>query len=158
MVCLSPLEAYYSKELNRTGKRSLVFDKREALSGVPINVPCGQCIGCRLQKSLDWAVRCVHEKSLHEESSFVTLTYDDEHLPKNGSLVYRDFQLFMKRLRKEFAPTNIRFYMCGEYGETFSRPHYHACLFNCFFPDRKRIPGGNSGSPLYLDSVIDGFV
>ena len=71
MVCLSPLEAYYSKELNRTGKRSLVFDKREALSGVPINVPCGQCIGCRLQKSLDWAVRCVHEKSLHEESSFV---------------------------------------------------------------------------------------
>ena len=115
MVCLSPLEAWYSKELNVTGKRSLVFDKREALTGIPVKIPCGQCIGCRLQKSLDWAVRCVHEKSLHEESSFVTLTYDDEHLPANGSLVYRDFQLFMKRYRK-ITGSGVRFLMCGEYG------------------------------------------
>ena len=68
---------------------------------------------------------------------------------------YRHFQLFMKRLRKEFAPTNIRFYMCGEYGEDFSRPHFHACLFNCFFGDRKRIPGGASGSPLYRSDILE---
>ena len=79
----------------------------------------------------------------------------DENLPEFNSLNYRHFQLFMKRLRKEFAPNNIRFYMCGEYGEDFSRPHFHALLFNCFFSDRKRIPGGASGSPLYRSDTLE---
>ena len=153
MVCLSPLEAYYSKELNRTGKRSLVFDKREALSGVPINVSCGQCIGCRLQKSLDWAVRCVHEKSLHEESSFVTLTYDDEHLPKNGSLVYRDFQLFMKRYRK-ITGSGVRFLMCGEYGDRNMRPHYHVLFFNRDFADKRYYKTSSNGDKLYNSDLL----
>ena len=66
---------------------------------------------------------------------FVTLTYDDDHLPEYNSLNYKHFQDFMKRLRKSHS--GVRFYMCGEYGEDFSRPHYHALLFNCFFSDRK---------------------
>ena len=71
---------------------------------------------------------------MHMFNSFVTLTYDDDHLPEYNSLNYKHFQDFMKRLRK--SHNGVRFYMCGEYGEDFSRPHYHALLFNCFFPDR----------------------
>ena len=84
------------------------------------------------------AVRCMHEASMHMFNSFVTLTYDDNHLPEYNSLNYKHFQDFMKRLRK--SNNGVRFYMCGEYGEDFSRPHYHALLFNCFFLTEKSTP------------------
>ena len=119
-----------------------------------LTLPCGQCIGCRLERSRQWAVRCVHESQLYDFNSFVTLTYDDLHLPPNNSLVYRDFQLFMKRLRKSTAQS-IRFYMCGEYGDTFYRPHFHACLFNCFFHDRSFLKSLPSGSNLYRSSQLE---
>ncbi|AXH76662.1 MAG: replication initiator protein [Microviridae sp.] len=80
---------------------------------------------------------------MHEENSFLTLTYSDENLPADGSLNYRHFQLFMKRLRKEYGP--VRFFMCGEYGELTKRPHYHAILFGRDFPDKVyhgKSPGG----------------
>lgn len=64
---------------------------------------------------------------MHEDSCFITLTYDDENLPYGETLVPRHFQLFMKRARKKFG--QMRFYHCGEYGETTERPHYHALLF-----------------------------
>jgi hypothetical protein len=76
----------------------------------------------------------MHEAQLHEHNWFITLTYDDDHIPQYGSLHYPDFQKFMKRLRK-VANSSVRFYMCGEYGDEFSRPHYHACLFNFEIPD-----------------------
>ncbi len=101
----------------------------------PILVPCGQCIGCRLDRSRQWAIRCVHEASLHGDNAFVTLTYNDENLPFGGTLVKRDLQLFMKRLRKAHG-AGIRFYGCGEYGEELVRPHYHVCLFNYTPPDK----------------------
>lgn len=100
-----------------------------------IEVPCGQCINCRLEHSRQWAIRCEHEASLYEDNCFITLTYAPEHLPVDGSLVPRDFTLFMKRLRKKYGE-GIRYYGCGEYGEKFARPHYHACLFNFNFNDR----------------------
>ena len=92
-------------------------------------------------RSREWAVRCVHEAKCHPRNVFLTLTYDNKHLPEGRSLVYRDFQLFMKRLlvhadRKE-KHHGIRFYMCGEYGETFGRPHYHSITFNYDFADKK---------------------
>lgn len=71
---------------------------------------------------------------MHELSAFVTLTYDNKHLPPGGTLVLRDLQLFMKRLRK-VRPAGLRFFACGEYGETFLRPHYHVLLLNACFPD-----------------------
>lgn len=77
----------------------------------------------------------MHEASLHESNSFVTLTYADEHLPENGSLQPRDFVLFMKRLREYIAPQRVRFFQCGEYGSKTRRPHYHALLFGYQFPD-----------------------
>lgn len=102
---------------------------------MPVTVPCGRCIGCRLAKSRQWAVRCVHEASLYNNNCFITLTYSEKYLPKDGSLDKRAFVLFMKRLRKKFG-SKIRFFMCGEYGEQLQRPHYHACLFNFDFEDK----------------------
>lgn len=77
---------------------------------------------------------------LYSQNTFVTLTYDDDHVPPNGSLRYRDFQLFMKRLRKKHSGADdgpIRFFCAGEYGDTTNRPHYHALLFNFYFSDAK---------------------
>ena len=73
---------------------------------------------------------------MHKQNCFVTLTYRPDSVPPGGSLRYRDFQLFMKRLRKR-AKVPIRFFVCGEYGELLSRPHYHACLFGYDFPDKR---------------------
>jgi hypothetical protein len=137
MPCYSPLEGWKSRTLNKTGKRSIVFNVKYGYADLPIKVPCGQCIGCRLERSRQWAIRCHHEASQHEENCFITLTYNDKNLPENGSLDKRAFQLFMKRLRKKYEPKKIRFFHCGEYGELHQRPHYHACLFGLDFKDKK---------------------
>lgn len=100
-----------------------------------MTVPCGQCIGCRLGRSRDWALRCMHEASLHENNCFITLTYNNENLPADGSLHKSHWQKFMKRLRK-YSGAKIRYYHCGEYGAKLLRPHYHACLFGFDFPDK----------------------
>lgn len=105
---------------------------------------CGQCIGCRLERSRQWAVRIMHEAQLHRDNCFVTLTYGSVAPPV--SLCYRDFQQFMRRLRREFRGTRIRFYMCGEYGEMRRRPHFHACLFGIRFPDAVPLSNGLSSS------------
>lgn len=97
-------------------------------------------------------MRCVHEASLHNANSFVTLTYNDDHLPEDRSLHYVHYQLFMKRLRKKFGP-NVRFYMCGEYGETYGRPHYHAIFFNIDFEDRRPFKTVG-GSTLYTSESL----
>jgi hypothetical protein len=95
----------------------------------------------------------LHEKKQWCQSSFVTLTYDNDHLPLAGTLVKRDFQLFMKRLR--FSRSHaIRFYACGEYGETTRRPHYHAILFNCGFPDALVHSKNNRGELLYTSADL----
>jgi len=135
MPCYAPLKGYRAKASSKTGKRPIVFSLSEAHVDQPVKVPCGQCIGCRIDKSRQWAVRCLHEASLHKENSFITLTYHEAALPPDKSVRLRDFQLFMKRLRKKYGP-NIRYYHCGEYGEKNNRPHYHAILFNHGFNDK----------------------
>lgn len=138
MACFNPLVAFRGKIPNAlSGRFPMVFSARDASDpDDPIKLPCGQCIGCRLERSRQWAVRCVHEASLYEKNCFITLTFAPEHLPKSGSLDKRDFQLFMKRLRKKYG-SGVRYFHCGEYGEKNGRPHYHACLFNFDFPDRE---------------------
>lgn len=69
------------------------------------------------------------ESMAHASSAFVTLTYDQEHVPRDGSVKPGDVQLFMKRIRERLSPSRIRFYLVGEYGENTLRPHYHAALF-----------------------------
>lgn len=116
-----------------------------------LEIPCGQCIGCRLQRASHWAVRCVHESQMHDANCFITLTYGDT--IDSWSLVYRDFQLFMKRLRKEKGD-GIRFFMCGEYGENNGRPHFHACLFGCEFADRQFFKRSAAGSDVYTSETL----
>ncbi len=136
MPCFSPLQGFRSKIVAANGKRGIVFKASEGYLDLPVKVPCGQCIGCRLERSRQWAMRCLHEASLYEDNCFITLTYNDDNLPLGGGLCLGDFQRFIKRLRKRHAPRKIRFYHCGEYGELLGRPHYHACLFNHDFEDK----------------------
>lgn len=145
MPCFSPLDAWRNED------GGISFRER-GNSGRHLVLPCGQCIGCRLERSRAWAVRCMHEAQMHEANSFVTLTYDDEHIPKSGSLVYGDFQAFMRRVRKRLG--KVRFYMCGEYGDTLGRPHYHVLLFGIGFPDRSYLRKLPSGAKLYTSEVL----
>lgn len=95
-----------------------------------IQVPCQKCLECRIQYARTWADRCVLEAKQYKHNYFVTLTYDDYFLPNRNSLEPKDVQLFMKRLRKKFKGTKIRFLLSGEYGDVSFRPHYHLLLFN----------------------------
>lgn len=120
-----------------------------------IEIGCGQCVGCRLERSRQWANRCLLELEYHDSAYFVTLTYNDDFVPvsyygdpETGeaqpslTLRKRDFQLFMKRLRKAFPRDKIRFFSCGEYGPQTFRPHYHAIIYGLHLTDL--IPFGRS--------------
>lgn len=138
MSCYHPIKAY-PYGITKNGKQQLVF-KAPSPGHQSIKVPCGQCIGCRLEKSRQWALRMTHEASLYEENSFITLTYDDEHRPEDYSLNKEHFKKFMKRLRQQakrkYGKEKIRYFHCGEYGEESYREHYHAILFNFDFRDK----------------------
>ncbi len=131
MPCYKPMNVWRGAT-NENGKRPIIFSPPKLQGATALQgqtIPCGQCIGCRLEYARQWAIRCMHEKKMHEQSTFITLTYDDEHLPSYGSLNIEDFQKFMKRLRKNQSQKKIRFFQCGEYGENFQRPHHHAIIF-----------------------------
>lgn len=137
MPCYHPLSAWYAQKRNEeTGKRPITFRFSEGFKDRPVAVPCGTCLGCRLERAREWAVRCMHEASLHEANCFLTLTYDDAHLPPGRSLRPKDVVDFLKRLRFRYGP-GIRFFQCGEYGEREGRPHHHMVLFNHDFRDRE---------------------
>lgn len=139
MSCLYPVQVWMiSGELTSTGKAVIAFQEQVGQLWKQSVLPCGGCSACRLERSRQWAMRCVHEAQMYERNCFITLTFDDEHLFKRErplSLDKREFQLFMKRFRKKFG-NGIRYYHCGEYGELSGRPHYHACVFNFDFGDR----------------------
>ncbi|WNK14490.1 MAG: replication initiator protein [Microvirus sp.] len=120
-----------------------------------LKLACGQCVGCRLERSKQWAIRCMHEASLYENNSFISLTYDDANVPHDGSLNHKHFQLFMKRLRARFPDNNIRYYMCGEYGGERGRPHYHAILFNHTFTDLSIWKVSDLGHSLFRSAVLE---
>lgn len=92
---------------------------------------------CRLDYSRQWAVRCYHEAQMHDENSFLTLTFNDNKIPSDGSIRKGDLTKFMKRLRQQIEPVKVRYFGCGEYGDDFGRPHYHVCLFGYDFPDKQ---------------------
>jgi len=136
-TCRFPLAAF------QLSNGEVVFREKTGQDSVrSLFLPCGRCALCRRERSRQWAVRCMHEAKLYDENCFVTLTYDDSHLPVDKSLKYSDYSAFMRRLRKYVARSRdlrvspLRFYMCGEYGGETKRPHYHACLFNFDFRDK----------------------
>ncbi len=114
---------------------------------MPLELPCGQCMSCRLAKARDWAIRCVHEAQMHDRSSFLTLTYAPEFLPVDVGLDVSHWQLFAKRMRKRLGP--FRFFHCGEYGDENQRPHYHACVFGQDFSEDRYALSAQAGSPLF---------
>jgi len=153
MSCFYPQTVYPSYEVNPSGKRSATWNPHQGYEDLAYKIACGQCDGCRVGKTLAWATRIHHEQSMWEANSFLTLTYDREHLPLHGTLQFRDHQLFMKSLRKYFAPRTIRYYSCGEYGETSLRPHFHTCLFNLEFDD-KELWKTQNGESLYISPTL----
>ena len=148
MACYKPLKGYKSP----SGK--IVFDRKGSI-GRLAECPCGQCIGCRLDYAQEWAIRCLHESETHSANSFITLTYDTEHLPHNGSLDKTHFQKFIKRFRERISPQKIRFYHCGEYGPKYSRPHYHSLIFGYDFPDKSLWSYGQGKDPLYRSALLE---
>ena len=146
MACYYPLEAWRSKD------GGITFELANANPDYPVMLPCGGCIGCRLDKSNEWALRCVHEAQFHSDSCFVTLTYDNDHLPHNESLIKAHICTFMKSLKQKLwreKKIKIRYFGGGEYGTNqqgvlnpytgkvqLGRPHYHAIIFG-WNPDDK---------------------
>ncbi|UPW41034.1 replication initiator protein [Sigmofec virus UA08Rod_5707] len=133
-----------------------------------LQLPCRHCIGCRLAKSREWANRAVMEQLYHDESWFLTLTYDDEHLPPafpvdpstgeilsvHASLVKKHLQDFMKRLRKN-SGQRIRYFAAGEYGSQTYRPHYHLLLFGLHLDDVQVINHNFAGQAYYVSPFIE---
>lgn len=151
MACYHPLIGYKGHKNDR-GRHPLVFNLAHSPSGIEMTVPCGQCIGCRIDRSRQWAIRCIHEASLHEQNCFLTLTYDNEHLPPGGSLYPQHMVLFFKRLRKKYG--KLRYFQCGEYGDRFARPHHHSIIFGFDFPDKK-VFSRREGVTLYRSDSLD---
>lgn len=94
-------------------------------------VPCGQCMECRIKRTAEWATRILHERDYHENAYFVTLTYNNENLPKTNSLDRKAVPLFIKNFRKNREAGTVKYFSCGEYGseEKTLRPHYHVIMF-----------------------------
>jgi len=167
MPCTSPRRGYRSREGRnpQTGKWPIVFSPTTGYIDMPVRTACGQCMQCRIKKSREWAVRMTHEASLYQHNCFITLTYADEYLPENASLVKEDHKNFMKRLRKKFSGLTfiknhngkyinpIRFFNAGEYGEKLGRPHFHTIIFNFTFPDMVYHTTIND-NPLFTSQIL----
>ena len=158
MACYHPLDAWH----HPTEKKPiLAYNPGLCHSPQPdFKLPCGRCVGCRLDRSRKWAIRCMHEAQMHRDNCFITLTYApftwlDTRRDSGATLIYPEFQKFMKRLRKRFPGVTIRFYMAGEYGEQFGRPHFHACIFGMNFPDRDFLARTQSGSVIYRSKILE---
>ena len=135
----------------------------------PILLPCGKCIGCRLDKSREWALRCMMElKENKGEAFFLTLTYNDGKIPlryyanpETGealpcySLCLDDLQRFWKRLRKSFPDVKIRYFACGEYGSDTFRPHYHAIVYGFRPTDLRLVEAREQGNYYTSDKIYN---
>lgn len=100
---------------------------------------CGRCLPCKINKAREWTNRLMLEASCYDENIFLTLTYDDDHLPNPPDVLPRDIQLFVKRLRDHVYPNKLRFFAVGEYGDNTWRPHYHLAIFNYSITDETPI-------------------
>lgn len=160
MPCYHPRTAWRSREVNANGKRPLVFSRAKGQPGSQLEIPCKNCIGCRLDNARSWAIRLTHERPYHELACFLTLTYNDHFLPKDGSLDKTHMQLFFKRLRWYHHYNNpdapkIKYFMCGEYGGNTFRPHYHAIVFGLDFADKRKHNKGKRGDQIYTSEKLN---
>ncbi|UPW41071.1 replication initiator protein [Sigmofec virus UA08Rod_5625] len=112
---------------------------------------CGRCLSCLAAKKRDWSTRLMNEMQTNQSSIVVTLTYANEFLPENSSLSKRDFQLFMKRFRKNLGGRRIKYFCAGEYGDLFGRPHYHCIMYNVSLKDKELIAKSWNKGMIYVD-------
>ena len=186
MSCYHPLTAFWTGNFTDSGKKQMVIIHGHAdllpvespayrkykikpsgshityVNGLPylkerFELPCGKCIGCRLDYSRDWALRCVLEARKYSHNYFVTLTYDNDHL-LSPALYPAHFTKFIKDLRRyfeyHFGIQGIRFFASGEYGDKSLRPHYHVILFNCAIPDLKPY-GSRHGQRYFVSDILN---
>lgn len=159
MTCFNPIKAYrFLDDVDHlTGKWPVRLvpqhpDYRKHRPYEVLYLPCGRCLGCKLDRARDWSIR-VYLESLDwssDQQLFITLTYDDDHLPASGSLHPPDMTKFLKRLRKSNV-LPLRYFQCGEYGAKSLRPHHHMILFGVELPDMRRY---YSGSNLYESELL----
>lgn len=150
MPCFHPITGY-----RVFGQTALGFNPHDSRVYCSVQVPCGQCIGCRLARASRMGIRCMHEASLYAVNQFCTMTYSPENLPAFGRLEPRHLELFNKRLRRAHEDRRLRFYACGEYGERLARPHYHALYFNLPLQDLTYWKKSASGSPIYRSEKLE---
>lgn len=133
---------------------SLFKDSHKSFEHSWLVLPCGKCLSCRMRRARDWCIRCQDELLFYERSCFVTLTYNDVHLPSDSSLCRRDYQLFLKRLRRSLpSGCRISYFGCGEYGRENLRPHYHFIIFG-WSPDDV-VPWSFCRETVYTSSFLD---
>lgn len=129
------LELSHANSIKRVApSASLVrFHGKTYLSN-PVPIPCNHCVGCRLEEARQWKERVVLESKNYppEQRLFITLTYDDEHLPLNNEgepVVNDDYKQFIKNIRNHYGYKSFRYFGCAEYGTIGHRPHFHIILF-----------------------------
>lgn len=140
MTCFHPLEAVR----NGFDQVELGHGIQERVQGRPLWLPCGKCVGCRLERSRSWAIRCMHEAQMHSENSFITLTYEND----PGDIPYSDFSAFIRRLRARVG--SVRYFGCGEYGTETGRAHFHALIFGVAFRALSEV-----GKELYRSAELE---
>lgn len=153
MECLFPVDGFRQADgtVRMLGERA----DSAVLRAGGIVVPCGRCRCCRLEHSRQWAVRMMHEAQTVDSASFITLTYDQAHLPVDGNLDVSHIQKFWKRLRKRLNK-RISYYACGEYGDLHGRPHWHAAVFGeDFTRDREDLRPTRSGFAQWTSPTLE---
>ena len=128
----SPLQLKSTKMQCFTPFRVRNKSKDHNNQNLMVNVPCGKCLACKKRRASHWSFRLNEEAKTSSSACFITLTYENAPVSENGfrTLDKRDFQLFLKRLRKTCPTNKLKYYACGEYGTQTHRPHYHAIIFN----------------------------
>jgi len=155
MPCYHPITGFRSRHVSANGKRKIEFNRSRGYIDQPVILPCGNCIGCRIDKSRQWAIRCVHESKLHARNCFLTLTYKDDQLPEYGTLCKLHLQKFFRALRDDGKV--FRYYAVGEYAPETRRPHYHAIIFGLDFNEdglRKNLKYNSQGNMLFVSDYL----
>lgn len=165
MSCLKPLLGYSAGTTDSGRVKHRIVnpwrydDVELAVDTLPIAdllLPCGKCLGCKKRRVREWSMRSFHQEQITPGGLFLTLTYDEEHLP-SVSLVPRDWTLFVRAVKRRFPEWDIRYLACGEYGEKFSRPHFHAVLWNLDIQDLKRHGKSSRGHPQFVSETLSGI-
>lgn len=169
MSCNAPIRAFQLMAKNSEGKNVILFNEKDVRGKnyIETELPCGRCMGCRIEKARSLAIRCMHESEMFEFNCCLTLTYDDDHIDEDHSLRPDDWKTFIHNLRQTdegfqevICPDDkirrpIRYIQTGEYGDIDQRPHHHAMLFNYDFIDKQYLYTSDAGQRYYESQRLE---